>query len=56
MYVYLVEFSRVHGWLCDFGTEATTQFSTGVGGSKGGRLLLSYAHSFCTKTGVCRVP
>lgn len=24
VYVYLVEFSRVRGWLCDFGTEATT--------------------------------
>ncbi len=36
MYVYLVEFSRVRGWLYDFGTEATTQFSTGGGGLKGG--------------------
>lgn len=39
MYVYLVEFSRVRGWLYDFGTEATTQFSTGGGGLKGGWLV-----------------
>lgn len=49
MYVYLVEFSRVRGWLYDFGTEATTQFSTGGVGFERGLVGLSYAHSFCTK-------
>lgn len=56
MYVYLVEFSRVRGWLYDFGTEATTQFSTGGGGLKGGWLVwVMHIHSVL-KYGACRVP
>lgn len=56
MYVYLVEFSRVRGWLYDFGTEATTQFSTGGGGLKGGWLVwVMHIHSVL-KYGVCRIP
>lgn len=56
MYVYLVEFSRVRGWLYDFGTEATTKFSTGGGGLKGGWLVwVMHIHSVL-KYGVCRIP
>lgn len=29
----------MRGWLYDFGTEATTKFSTGGGGLKGGWLV-----------------
>lgn len=55
MYVYLVEFSSVRGSLYDFGTEATTQFSTGGGGLKGGWLVwVMHIHSVL-KYGVCRV-
>lgn len=53
MYVHLVEFSRVRGWLYDFGTEATTQFSTGGGGLKGGRFGFEFMHLHSVLKRVC---